>query len=526
MTKTIQILLFSILILTCNSANSQKKKNEIILKNGFTIVQDTISININGEMTHALKFKEKYYVLYEQQILKYGGYGKRYLCVLNNGKVERVVDCPMELETVYLDFYVKNDSIILKPYMDEQSFNLNIENYSWNKISKTDDLIYEDSDYYIYSLNFGEWGGKTWFKDKKNGNQYVLECTTPLINKINKTYYLTNSFQVLKINNPEELTKCDSDVTYENIEKSGKNYSWYSQPKGFEVIYEDIGIDDFDFSYHPNIVSSFVFKNKLLHIYETDTATYLSRIENNKVQPIEKILDNSIFFDWYYSYRCKNLNETNELLKFKTKDDQINGLTTIDGNQIHVTYLINNAELKPKIIGIEKSDEIFKNRLKSILSNFKKLTLAEIQIMEKEWKTFDITPNHKIGIDDSWNPHNYEIDINKSYLIVEDAIISNSIMYYATKKNDLVRAITINWESTQTTSLDFENEKFENKAFLERFNELVLILTNEFGKPNTIKRKKKNPSLTWTLQNNIVIEIELFQQGNYNNIRMEIFEHK
>lgn len=526
MTKTIQILLFSILILTCNSANSQKNKNEIILKNGFTIVHDTISIDINGEMTHALKFKEKYYVLYKQPILKYGGYGKRYLCVLNNGKVERVVDCPMELQTVYLDFYVKNDSIILKPYMDEQSYNLNIENYNWNKISKTDDLIYEDTDYYIYSLNFGEWGGKTWFKDKKNGNQYVLECTTPLINKINKTYYLSNSFQVLKINNPGELTKCDSDVTYENIEKSGKNYSWYSQPKGFEVIYENKDIDDFDFSYHPNIVSSFVFKNELLHIYETDTATYLSRIENNKVQPIEKILDNSIFFDWYYSYRCKNLNETNELLKFKTKDDQINGLTAIDGNQIHVTYLINKAELKPKIIGIEKSDEIFKNRLKSILSNFKKLTLAEIQIMEKKWKTFDITPNHKIGIDDSWNPHNYEIDINKSYLVIEDANISNSIMYYGTKKNDLVRAITINWESTQTTSLDFENEKAENKAFLERFNELVLILTNEFGKPNAINRKKKKTSLTWTLQNNIVIEIELFQQGNYNNIRMEIFERK
>ena len=154
------------------------------------------------------------------------------------------------------------------------------------------------------------------------------------------------------------------------------------------------------------------------------------------------------------------------------------------------------------------------------------MTLTEIQIKEKEWKTFDITPNHKIGIDDSWNPHNYEIDINKSYLVIEDAIISNSIMYYVTKKNDLVRAITINWESTQTTSLDFENEKAENKAFLERFNDLVLILTNEFGKPNAINRKKKKTSHTWTLQNNIVIEIELFQQGNYNNIRMEFFERK
>jgi hypothetical protein len=80
--------------------------------------------------------------------------------------------------------------------------------------------------------------------------------------------------------------------------------------------------------------------------------------------------------------------------------------------------------------------------------------------------------------------------------------------------------------STQTTSLDFENEKAENKAFLERFNDLVLILTNEFGKPNAINRKKKKTSHTWTLQNNIVIEIELFQQGNYNNIRMEFFERK
>jgi adenylate cyclase class IV len=526
MTKTIQILLFSILILTCNSANSQKRKNEIILKSNFTLVQDTISINANGEMTHALKFKDKYYVLYEQRLLKYGGYGKRWLYVLKNGNVETIIDCPKELETTYLDFYVKNDSIIIKPYLDEYSFSLNVENYSWNKINKTDDLIFEDSDFYVYSLDFGEWGGKTWFKDKRTGSQYVLESTTPLINKIDKTYYLTNSFRVLRINNPKELTKCDSDVTYENIEKSGKSYSWYSQPIGFEVIYEDKDIYNFDFLYHPNIVSSFVFKNELLHIYETDTATYLSRIENNKIQPIEKILDDSIFFNWYYSYRCKNLNKTNELLKFRTKNNQINGLTTIDGNQIHVTYLFNKAELKPKTIGIETSNEIFKNRLKSILANFTKLTLAEIQIMEKEWKTFDITPNHKIGIDDSWNPHNYEIDINKSYLIIEDAIISNAIMYYATKKTDLVRAITINWESTQTTSLEFENEKSERKAFLTRFNELVLILTNEFGKPNTIKRKKKNPSLTWTMQNSIVVEIALFQQENYNNIRMEIYERK
>lgn len=526
MKRTFLILILFFTLFACNRVESQQKTNTINFESGFSLLQDSISIRVNGEMTHALIFQDKFYVLFEQQLMKYGGYGKRWLYIFSNNQLEKVIDCPEEIKTTYLDFYVQNDSIILKPYMDKQSYHFDNTNYIWNKIDKTDDLIFEDSDFYIYSLDFGEWGGKTWFKDKKTGIQYVLESTTPLINKIDNTYYLTNSFMVLRIDNPKELTKCNIDVTYENIEKSGKNYSWYSQSRGFEVIYEDKNINHFDFSYHPKIVSSFVFKNELLHIYETDTATYLSRIVNNKIQPIEKILDDSKFFNCHYSYRCKNLNSTDELLKFKTKNDQVYGLTTINGNKIYATYLVNDAELKPQILGKEKSNEIIRNRLKSILANFPKLTLTEIETKEMEWKTFDISPNHKIGVDDSWNPHNYEIDMNKSYLVIEDSIISNAIMYYATKKTDLVRAITINWENTQNSSLEFENEKFESKAFSARFNELVLILTNEFGKPNSIQGKKKNPSFTWTMQNCIVIEIELIQQENYNNIRMEIYERK
>jgi hypothetical protein len=120
MIKTIQILLITFLILTCNSANSQKKKDQIIFKSDFTLVNDTISINVNGEMTHALKFKEKSYVLFEQRLMKYGGYGKRWLYIFSNNQLEKVIDCPEEMKTTYLDFYVQNDSIILKPYRNKQ----------------------------------------------------------------------------------------------------------------------------------------------------------------------------------------------------------------------------------------------------------------------------------------------------------------------------------------------------------------------------------------------------------------------
>lgn len=521
-----QIFAILILSLTLFACSGQKNSNVTNLESGFSLTKDTISISVNGRMTHALEYKDKYYVLFEQRLMKYGGYGKRWLYIFSNNQLEKVIDCPEEMKTVYLDFYLQNDSIIIKPYMDKQSYFLDNTNLKWNKINKTDDLIWEDSDFYTYSLDFGEWGGKTWFKDKKTDSQYVLESTTPLINKIDNTYYLTNSFQVLKIDNPKKLTKCDSDVTYENIEKTGNNYSWYSESKGYEVIYKDENADYFDFSYHPSIVSSFVYNDEILHIFETDTATYLSRILNNKIQHFEKILDDVKFYNWHFSYRCKNLNGSNELLKFKTSNDQIYGLTTIKGNKIYATVLVNDFELKPKTLGKERSNEIFDNRLKTILADFSKLPLTKVESKEKEWKTFDITPNHKIGIGDSWNPKKYDIDINKSYLVVEDSIISNSIMYYATKKTDLVRAITMNWAKTQTDRIEFGNEQSTSEVFLKRFNDLVLILTNELGEPNSINEEKKNQSFVWTKENNINLEIKLSIQDNYNNIRMVVYERK
>ncbi|WP_157454088.1 hypothetical protein [Crocinitomix catalasitica] len=521
MKGTFAILILSLTLFACDG---QQKSSVTNFESGFSLIQDTISISVNGRMTHALAYNDKYYVLFEQQLMKYGGYEKRWLYIFSNNQLEKVIDCPEEMKTVYLDFYVQNDSIILKPYIDKQSYYFDNTNFKWNKIDKTEDLIFEDSDFYVYSLDFGEWGGKTWFKEKKTGSQYVLESTTPLINKIDDTYYLTNAYQVLKIENPKELTKCDSDVTYENIQKTGKCYSWYSQSKGYEVIYEDEHVDYFDFSNHPRVVSSYTFNNELLHIYETDTASYLSRIVNNKIQPFEKVLDDIKFFNWHFSYRCKNINGTNELLKFNTTNDQIYGLTIIKGNIIYVTYLVNDVELKPKILGEQRSNEIFENRLKSILADFSKLTLTKVESKEKKWKTFDITPNQKIGIGDSWNTKKYNIDINKSYLVVEDTIISNVIMYYATKKTDLVRAVTINWEKTQHSRIVFENNKSASEIFLTRFNDLILILTSELGEPNLIHKEKKNQSFVWTIQNGLNIELKLSSLDNYNNIRMVMYE--
>lgn len=519
--KSIIYLIIPILLLACSNSENKKNSSVIQFNSGYSLHQDTIYVDIKGEITHALKYQDKYYVLFKQRVLKYRGYGKRWLYIFSNGQVERIVDFPIEMRTVYLDFYAKNDSLILKPYMDKQSYYLDLENHNWIKIDKTDDLIFEDDSFQVFSLDFGEWGGKTWFKEKSTGQEYILEATTPLVNKIDSIYYLTNSYQVIKIKNPRLLNKCTDDITYENIESTGKSYSWYGEPKGFVYVYQDTTFNYFDFKYQPHIVSSFVLNKKLLHIYETDTATYIARHRGYEIEPIQKIVDNVSFYNWYFSYRCSNLNGNNELLKFRTNDEQIFGLLEMIDNEVHVTYLKNNTELKPKLIGAERADTIFVNRLKIILSNLNNLEFSSIDSKELSWGSFDITPNHHISVGNDWNPNNYSIDTCKSYLVKEDSIFSNSIKYYGTKASNLVRVVSIDWDYKRNL-MDSKSEEHAKETFDKKNEFLIDYISQNIGKQIENGDEKHFTRRTWETTSGI--ELYLSYNKKYYGIRLVIYE--
>lgn len=519
--KRIILLIIPFLILACTDAQNEKSISVINFDSGFSLYQDTIAVDVKGKMTHALKYHDKLYVLFRQQVLKYGGYGKRWLYVFSDGQLEKVLDCPNEMKTIHLDFYVENDSIILKPYMDKQSYQLDLKNNEWNKIDKTNDLIFEDDNFQIFSLDFGEWGGTTWFKDKNTGNEYAIESTTPLINKINKTYYLTNPFKVLAIPNPLELDKCTDDVLYENIEASNKYYSWRPDPIGYNVVFEDTTFDFFNYTYSPHIVSSYVLKNELLHIYKTDTATYIAKVKNDSIKTIQKIAENISFYNSHDSYRCRNSNGNNELLKFNTEKEHVFGLVEMLDNKILVHYFMNTAVLRPHIVGTENADSIFVNRLNTILPDFEDLKLKKIDFKEQAWGSFDITPNHNVGIGDSWNPKNYVIDTCRSYMIKEDSIISNSIMYFATKKTDLVRAVIIEW-TNERDIFDFSSKELANESFEKKDKQLSKYITQYAGEETKKGDDEHSTKIIWERPKGL--NIELTNSKQRNNIRLVIFE--
>lgn len=81
--------------MACSNAKDKKGSSVINLDSGYSLHQDTIYVDIKGEMTHALKYHDKYYVLFEQRVLKYGGYGKRWLYIFSSGLLEKIIDCPI-----------------------------------------------------------------------------------------------------------------------------------------------------------------------------------------------------------------------------------------------------------------------------------------------------------------------------------------------------------------------------------------------------------------------------------------------
>jgi len=506
--RPLKFLIIPFLVWAYANAAKQTTPDVVNLDSGFSLYQDTVFVDIKGNMRYALKYHDKYYVIFQQSILKYGGYEKRWLYIFSNGKIEKVVDCPEKMNAKYLDFYVKNDSIICKQYMDKRHYYFDTQNFIWKEIDNTDDLIFEDENFYVFSLDFGEWGGNTWFKDKKTGVEYEIAATTPLVNRIDSTYYLTNSFQILKTENPLILNQCDARFTYQNIRKDANFDFWYNNPRepsGFNVVYKDKTYNYFDLSYKPHIVSSFVWQNELLHVYETDTATYISTIENNSIQTIKKIGEKLRFFNWAHSYRCKNLNGNNELLKFRTKDGQLFGLMKIIDNKVFVHYFSNKAELKPKTYNMEKTGNIFINRLNYILSDLGNLQLKDVDLAENDWGSFFNTPNNALG---EW----------KAYLIQEDSLISNSIMYHATKTNDLVRFVQFEWAAIFIMTPNWG--KLVKEAFEAKLHFLEKCITQKAGNPIQNEEDKYSIKKVWQTSNGL--KIELRNSKSSNNITLNI----
>lgn len=325
-------LIISIFILIASCGNNRSEKNFAIndtevsnSKLEFVIKKDTFDFSINGDLRKVTYFNNKYYCMFQTKRENTSGSFKKMVILNNKGEFIEDVFVPGGIQSMfYYDIRIENDSLFLqRAQHDEENFVLGKYVANFQPTETRAFKTYEDDKFNVYATCRGEWGGTVFFQDKMTMELYEGSSTCPIVvNKIGNEYFVTNYMghmigfaSVNKISNPKKLTKSKWDF---------KSRFGSENQTGIEKV-----LDTMDFY----IPTSFVAKEKLLHIYNDDNGTYIAEIEDEEMKPIYT-------FDFKFRPQFnQQLTDGKQILTFDVAETGKDGILIIDKNNLNFKFL-------------------------------------------------------------------------------------------------------------------------------------------------------------------------------------------
>tara|TARA_B100000949_G_scaffold235053_1_gene256263 strand:- start:1326 stop:2864 length:1539 start_codon:yes stop_codon:yes gene_type:complete len=494
MKTAIPILILSFLAISCESQE-------------LNLTYNNVEINIPGRPGPWLKYGDNFYCFFQTDNDKFSSASNHHFYILNrNGGINAKVEVPNEIQKTYYDLYVKNDTIFTTEYYDHNTFYLDRTNETWVKTEKGIDLYFEDKYYSVYSLDFGEWGGVTWFKDKQTNNQFEIGATTPIVNKLKESYYLTTGNSVLKIDNPEMLDKSNEPYDYqkavleERFHRNGNHST-----NGAEIIFEYENNDYFNPTF--SLATSFISNDKLYHLYKDSISTKIGIIENKELVPVYEFKSVIKPFHWYYDSRNPIQNNNFQSIQFRTDKDFVYGIIDIYKNDVELTYF--NNTYKEPIIGEQKMNEWLDNTFDMYFSSFISLTLEQIDKVEQEINATDITQKHKIS---TYRLDGRDVETPRIYRKFENEKLKLITMYYYSEKDKKIQLVNFEWgknrnksESIADVVVSMSNKEKGETLYKQKFDWISNHLKRKLGEPKNYKCQKNGAEKKWEKEDVIVV---------------------
>lgn len=493
-----------ILIFLAQSCNSQEKD--------FKISYESFDINIPGQPGPWLKKNEKFYCYFLTDNDRFSSGSDHTFYIINkNGEIESEILVPDELQTFYYDLYIKNDTIFTTEYYDQNTFYLDEVSKKWVSTEKGNDLFYEDNDYQIFSLDFGEWGGVTWFKNKQNQKQSEVAASSPIINKLNNYYYITLNDKILEIKNPNllEISKEPYDynkaVLQENYFREGSH-----SLQGVNTIFEYKDDDYFNPKF--SITTSFISNNKLLNVYKDSISTKIGIVENHKLIPIYEFKDKIIPLKYNYDWRQQVQNNNFQSFQFRTEKRNNYGIVDIQNNKILVTTFNNKYE--EIILSKTEMQNWLEKYLDYYLKNFDNLKVSDIVSIETSVSATNLTQRHKIS---HYLVDGKNIETPKIFRKQEDNKFKLVTSYYYSTNDNLIQLINFDWAEIKTEDDFFSTSSLDMKTtiYKSKYEEILKIILKLYGKPN----KSNKEDLEWYVDDK-VIKLDY----NLNQVELTIYK--
>lgn len=481
----------------------------------LVIIRDTIDINVEGHLEQSQVVDDKYYSFFRKEA-PYGGSSRKMYIISRDGTIEHIVDnLPKDFHNYYSDFHIRNDSILTKMYYKDETYYFNKDKFEWTKlvISK-DDLIYEDEDYYVTSLDFGEWGGTIWFKDKKTNIEYRIADVTPYVHKFEGSYFLTTSDNILRIDNPKQMEKCLPEKEYKYVLKHGGDHSEMYFNKGFENYYKAQKPSYLQLEINPcftRVITSFTVHNRFMHLLNDNCKVYITEVQNGNMVTHNLLGEDIRIHGSAHAYRNPIHKNNNQVFKFSESKGDLSGIMEMKSDTIAMHYFDNKYRHKYNHRGKQQMDRIFAEYLASACSNYEGKNIDEIKANQAITNNLlDIT-----GHDDDAERYTRMI-----FRANEDSLFVHTITYnYSFDERIPLRSI-YTWKDD--TSFRNKNKQDAADKYEIRFSEIKSYIQKYLKDNNMFKFEKKDDkySIKWETKQGLTLN--LYSHG----LKKDFREHR
>ncbi len=506
---------------------AQEHKINISIDTTYIKLKQITKPAVNIYLKNAVKFNNKYYcIINETPLTEPSWNANKFIIISDKGESVREVVLPDKfIKTFYTDLFIYNDRVTIKDYYTSKTYYLDTIQYKWIETEEADDLIYEDEEFYITYMYFGEWGSTTWFRDKKTNKEYDIIGYKDVF-RLNGDFYLIGYGGVNILKDVSKLKLSKEDYYYKKIKDESaleKQFFGSINEPEFISCYQETPYDIYSRENYSSIIVSFISDNKLYHICSDSTKKYIGYISNKNMVIIDTLPNDIQMFNMHNSYRCRIQKDNSQIIKFDQKGDENQfGFIEIKDNKIKIRYFIHDID-SVDYIGKERFEMAFDSIFNYLISN-KDITISQIDSLENIYGGID---TKLVFTKENTRDSKHNLVGGKRYYKIQDSIISNRIDYFYTENDSLVKQINFEWDKTpiykkinegyMQSYNPFDKSPYE-KDFNIQFNEILNKITNQLGKPK-IKKEKNYKDYKW--KRKVVFNIELEKYNDEISIYLD-----
>ena len=303
-----------------------------------------VAIQSHLNIQNAVEYHNRYYCLFDcSQLRSLNNSKSKLLFSIDCKTLEyRLEDYPDELRHgVYNDLYVRHDTLFISTYGSWHKYDYFFDTIQrrWIETEKQSALVYEDDDYQVFTIDQGEWGDFTWFSNKRNGNQYVMDGSG-FVRRIADTFFVVGSAYIISVSTSQLEQSLTAPISYR---EAADKYMFYNDPAflvndstpRFIEPRERFLLTDYNYftPYEADtlFLGSYVADDTLFLLTKLFGNNALMYLDGNKPALIDKQLDSCDIIRYHNSIR--GFLRTDRLLLPFSKDETAMGLYDFRGSR-------------------------------------------------------------------------------------------------------------------------------------------------------------------------------------------------